>query len=409
VLAFWVFLQGRAVAADAAQVVARIDLNAPGCCSLVELSEQIARRSGRIALEPSARPGRVGRGKEGMTAEIRDLGAGRREVLLSVVPEAGQPFVRRLVAQSCQEAIEALALLIVLALDPDALTPLASAKASRPPARASQHGSAAAKAPRQPSTAQEFLPSTDRAAEVAVPDGSESAAPANDAFAPAADAAAVDSPQSAAAPATLAVPQAPASSSAPPKVAVDRPASRETRLVSRASWHPLLIAGAGGLGATGIAPNVMLGGSAFAVFGWDRNSLWSPSIGVGVAHAERNGLDVRGGTASFAWTTAQVEACPVALGMHHRLGARVCGLLLAGVLTAQGSQTLAPQTQRRMFNLFGASVALTYEPGWRVVLQATGVLAIPQQRYAYQFDPAVFYRVAPVSASVGLAVGLRFY
>jgi hypothetical protein len=397
------------VAADVAPVVARIDLNAPGCCSLVELSEKVARRSGRIVLQPSVQPGQVGRGKERMAAEIRDLGAGRKEIELSVAPKGGLPFVRRLEAQSCQEAIEALALLIVLALDPDAVTSSASAKASRPPARASQRGSAAAKAPKQPPTAQEPMPLVDRATELEVPDGPESSARRSEDFDQAAATAAVDSPRGAAAPATLAVPQPPALLPAPPKVAVDRSASPETRPVSRATRRGLLIAGAGGLGATGIAPKAMLGGSAFAVFGWDSSSLWSPSIGVGVAHAERNGLDVRGGTASFAWTGAQVEACPVALGMHRRLGARMCGLLMAGALTAQGSQALAPQTQRRMFNLFGASAALMYEPGWRIVLLATGVLAIPQQRYAYQFDPAVFYRVALVSASVGLAVGLRFY
>lgn len=97
------------------------------------------------------------------------------------------------------------------------------------------------------------------------------------------------------------------------------------------------------------------------------------------------------------------------LGMHRRLGARLCGLLVAGVLTAQGTQTLSPKIQRRVFNLFGASAALTYEPTRCLVLMATGALAVPQQRYAYQFDPDVFYRVAPVSASVGLAIGFRLY
>jgi hypothetical protein len=401
VLALGLAFLGRTTVAVGAtgSISAAIELSTPGCGSLAELNEQILRRSSRIRLD---RPSRLARS---MKAEIKEVGAGRREVVLTVAQESGQPFSRRLVAPSCDEAIAALALLIVLALDPEAVTAQSSPKSPPPAARASLSGTAGSKASKRPATGQGLSTSAERA-EPGERGERDSRSDRTEALDKSTEATSSASSQAAPTPPDVAVPQTDAT---PSEAAAAGLAPAAAPPGSNRSWRGLLVGGASGLGIMGPTPRTLVGGSLFAVWGWDRDSLWSPAIAIAVGHSERNGLEQLGGTASFVLTAAQLEVCPVWIGMHRRLGARACALAVAGVLTAEGTQTLAPEVQRRAFALFGGSAALMYEPAWRVVLVASGGLGVPLQRYAYQFEPDVFYRAAPVAVTASLGIGLRLY
>jgi hypothetical protein len=75
----------------------------------------------------------------------------------------------------------------------------------------------------------------------------------------------------------------------------------------------------------------------------DYDSLWSPAIMVGIAHAWRTGLAEQGGTASFTLDAASLDACGLRWG-RSVVEARLCGSALVGRLIASGTDTGSIQT-----------------------------------------------------------------
>jgi hypothetical protein len=378
-----------------------ISLVTSGCGSLAELNERIARRSNQIRLV--RRSGQV----RGLEAEIRDLGANQKEIVLTVVKTARDRLSRRMHAQNCDEALEALALLTVLTLDPLGVvaprrhqsrpTPAAvdPSLSARPAPRLSQESSKAPlKVPLQQTPNE--TPSTDSS-----DPGTGTPVPTPDNTTPleSADPGVPTAPRRA----------IPTEEESPPEIPLRAIAHPEDENDARRPNSIALAVGAGGIVMGGPAPRSLPGASVYAFWGWDRNSFWSPAIIVAAGHSERNGLAFPGGTANFSLDAVRVDLCPVSVGMHRRFGARACALGMAGALAARGVQTVDAETHRRIFALFGGSLAAIYQPGWRIELVASGSLGFPLQRYAFQFEPTVFHRVEPVSLMAGLGLGIRFH
>lgn len=376
-------------------VVTPIDLIGSGCGSLVELNERVRRRSGRIRL------GSDSRSRAALKAEIRDLGTGEMEVILTVLKTAGEPFSRRIRAQNCDEALEALGLLIVLTLDPAAVPDERPPTGAAPAAAGGAPAGSVSRAPKRKVTVEDTAPSTHR--------GERGVAPPR------------EPPEPAVTPDTPAPgPQEPINKGTPDSVqprAEEPEADIEARPIPKpvpdrggsAATRTMFAAGASGIGIMGPAPGVMAGASLSVVWGWNRDSRWSPAIVLAAGHLERNGLSFPGGSADFALDALQLELCPVWFGMGRRLGARTCALGMVAALLAKGVQTLAPEAHHRLFAVVGGSVAVIYQPVRRVEIVASAGVGYPLQRYSFQFDPAVFYRVAPVAVMGGLGVGLRFH
>ena len=110
-------------------VTAALELAAPeGCGSEAELSTSITRRSDRIRIDPTS--------DRRLRIEIRTDGALTR-VTLSLTQPTGRRSTRTLKASSCDEALEAAALVAAVSLDPAAsmaLEPVEEEKPHPPPA-----------------------------------------------------------------------------------------------------------------------------------------------------------------------------------------------------------------------------------------------------------------------------------
>lgn len=377
----------------AAAVVTPIDITSSTCGSLVELNEQVRRRSPRIHLASAARSG------ASIKAEMRDLGTGGTEVVLTVPKTAGQPFSRQIRAQNCEEALEGLALLIVMALDPTAiLGEQAPARTASPVSGGPAGG--VSRSPKRKVPSRNAVRSTDGSERGVEPPSEppESGTPP-DTRAPESEEPAIEKTiGSVPRRAEAAEGGIEARSTAQP--VADPARSGPTRTI--------FAAGANGIGMIGPAPKVMAGAALSLVWGWDRDSRWSPAIVLVVGHLERNGLTFPGGRADFALDAVQLEVCPLWFGMGRQWRARSCALAMLGALTAKGAQTLTPASHHRLLTVVGGSVALTYQAAWRVEILASVGVGSPLQRYSFQFEPAVFHQVAPIAVMGGLGAGVRF-
>ncbi len=390
-----------------------INLVTRGCGSVAELNARVARRSRQIRLVlPS--------GPCGLEAEILDLDGDRKEIVWTVV-KTGERFSRRMRAQTCDEALEALALLTVLTLDPAAAAPPRQEPRTESGAPDDLSSHRAAKTSKRATAMVETAPpSADRGdsgttsprktsgegnTPIVTSDSVDAARPAN----PANPAKSDTAEPGVSVVLGNAIPKA-AEPEADVDVGVHRnvapPASGND---ARGPRRGVLSVGAGGIVIGGPAPLSLAGASVYAVWGWNRDSPWSPAVTLAAGHSERNGLSFPGGTANFSLDAVQLEVCPVWLGMRRRLGARACALGMMGALAVRGVQTMSPQNHRRFFALFGGSLAVIYQAASRVELVASGGFAFPLQHYAFQFEPRVFYRVETVSMMGGVGVGFRFH
>lgn len=329
---------------------------APECASRAGVMARVGTRSTRIKfVAPDA-----------ATSTLRVTVAGPRGAVageLTVVRPGGKHFVRRIVAPTCAEAADALALIIAITLDPThTITEAAPTASSTDAGPGSGRGSAPAASPTR-------------------------AAPTEPA---------------AASPSALRLPPPPPSL---PAVVAKEHAPTELPPPPGRSW---VAAGVGAHAITGPAPQVMPGIAVHVSAGIDRASIWSPAARLAVAHARVGGLVEAGGsTADFTLTGGTVDACPLALRVA-RFAARACAAAGAARLTAHGGNTYSPRSRQRPFVAVGASLIAALSLGRRLQIEARVAGAAPLIRDSYQFTPEVFYRVASVTLELDLGLSIRF-
>lgn len=158
----------------------------------------------------------------------------------------------------------------------------------------------------------------------------------------------------------------------------------------------------------GVAPGAMPSVALFAMARFDRPSLWSPALVLGVRHAWRTDVQEQGGSASFTLDAATLDACPV----RFRLGvveARPCGSALLGRMSARGTDTFNPAAESaRPFWVVGGAAVLTADLG--SLIEASGRVAVGANlvRDSFEFSPAIFHAVPPVSAAASVGIGLHW-
>jgi hypothetical protein len=342
---------GVAVAADVASVAASLDVAAPAACTTrEEVAARIAARSSRIRLRAG---GGAGDGPA-LRATITPGAGGAVVAELTIVQAGGGRSLRRLTARSCADAADAVALVIVIALDPTSLAAgePAPADAAAPPAPLAE--------PPAPATSS---------------------------------------------PATPPLPTPPRSPSPPPpaETVVDS-ASPEP---PPAPAYPRYGAGAFGTVVLGPAPDAMVGFGIEVSAALERESIWSPALVLRGMHAWKDGVAAEGGIAAFTLDALALDACPLRLRVAI-LAARACGAGLLGRLTATGTYTYSPGGESPAFATLGGAVILTVDLGPLVTLSGRLGLGASLTRYAFAFSPVEFHRVPQATVAGDVGVGVRF-
>jgi hypothetical protein len=352
-----VALAAAGIAVAAETVPLRLEfVSAAGCGTGADLARRVAMRSPRIAFSDS--------GHHVVRAEIARSAKGRFDVSLTFAGPAGQRSSRRIDTGSCDEALDAAALILAVTLDPST--------------------SSGQKAPRRPAA-----PSDKAEAE---------AAPSSDApsTSPPESAKEVDSPPA---------DQPPVAIDGRPTPPVPPP---PTGPESAADSTFTLSAGIDGRTATAPSPATMFGAGAYVLGGWDRGAVLSPRVRISATYFPERRAAVEGGTALFSLGLLAVDLCPVWVRLGS-FGLGGCADVTGGWVTARGADTFAPQTQRRPFGAAGASAAITWEPGSKIEVLGFVNGGISLVRDQFQFRPVIFYEVPRLTLTAGVGVGVRFW
>jgi hypothetical protein len=381
VVLFFAILVDETAGAAAGDATTRARLGvraAPECTTRADLVARVEARSPRIqfvddaaltvkAVFTTPRPGKV-------------VG----EVVLS--HRGGKRSSRRVLARSCADAADAVALIIAVTLDPT------SADDSRPKMntdRAPESGAdSTARASIKPSSSP---PPTE--VPIANPAEQSVASPKTEAL--------VEAKVPAASPAKL--PAASAKTEAPVAAAKPEEDYSDGSDVATRSRFGALLAGHMIFGPT---PRVMPGLAFYTVAGLDRDALWSPAAIVGATYVWRDSMVEPGGTASFNLYAASLDACPFRVSVL-QVEARACASALVGLLAAKGFDTNAPTSSKRPFATAGGAVVLTAGLGSVVEASARLAMGMTLVRDSFEFGSTIFYQASPITTSASLGVGAR--
>jgi hypothetical protein len=350
-------------------------ISSDGCGTSQDLVRRVMLRSQRVQLVPRANAVVIAR------AEIQGSAGGSVSATLTLIQPIGKRWSRQVRSASCDEVLDAIALVLAVIFDPTVAIPVAPARPPPPAPPRARPQPAPEVAKRQPRPSP---PETVEIARAAEPTPLAPLEPRvqRDAELP---------PMPAPAPRPDLAPE--------PPPQPEGAAGRERKL----SW----LAGLGGLGSWGPTPRAIPGITLFLMLDWSRPSIWSPAAQVTAAHFESDGFAAPGGTADFALDMLGLDLCPIWL-RHRRFGARLCATGAAGQLTAAGSQTSMPQSHVRPFAMLGGSAILTVELKFGIQLRGWVAGAGPLIRDSFQFVPEVFHRVPPLVLTVGAGIGVRF-
>jgi hypothetical protein len=268
---------------------------------------------------------------------------------LSVLWSDGRSSLRRFEARTCDAAIDALAFMIVLTLDPGAQppdhVPAPEIDSAVSPHVAADTGADLTSAP----DTNMLFAKTARAS-----DTSESAAKAS-------------------AGATLA-------------------------------YH--LELGAKAAMALGVAPSAQYGLGMYALAALAGSTPWLPALQLRAARLWQTTI-ATGGHADFRLDVMHLDACPLGLTSRNLTG-RLCLTAGLGSLRAAGSSTYAPRSHSRLWTDWGGTLLLSLRVGRLVHAQLSAGAMVPTRRDSFSFRPDVFHRVSAVCAQIELGVGLRF-
>lgn len=343
--------------AESAPPAVRLEFVAPpGCPNLADFESRVRSRVGSLRTPPSGAPARLLRG------EVQTSAKGAVGRILLIEPN-GRTSERTIVAADCRQATEAIGLMAALAIVAGGpIEPAGASAGTRPsvPARAAPAPSAS------PPTVSASAPavvapppaaSASASAVVAPSPAVSTSPPAVVAPSPAVAATAppaplvspppIPNPQ--ASPLTPALPP-PASSSgagSPPFTpARDARALGATRSAGRRTWS--FHGSAAAISTWGMAPGPTQGVAALAgVAVAQGESMWAPSLRVGLTYTVDRDFSYSQGVASFGLGAGTLEACPLAAPFLSRWIFRPCAIAEYGVLRAAGSDTYLPHSADR--------------------------------------------------------------
>jgi hypothetical protein len=138
-------------------------------------------------------------------------------------------------------------------------------------------------------------------------------------------------------------------------------------------------------------------------------SWLSPSLAVGIRQSFPKHISVGPGTSEFTWTAATIRFCPVRLAaLAARFEAAPCAELDVGVLQADARGVPNARTTSNAWFDRGASVRASYQitPSWRV--GAGFLVTAPVTRHRYALASGELISKAPAAGvTAGLLLELR--
>jgi hypothetical protein len=315
-------------------------------------------------------------------------GAGRLEVRITMQASIaagelamlrdGERTVRRLEAPSCAEAVDALALIAALMLDPSAASEHGAA--SHKPDASEHSAPASANQPDRPPA-----PAGQARAAVAAP----APRPEQPARAPAA-----------ASPISLAAPSVPPRSS----LGASEEAPRAARPSQPPPWSFLLHASA--LLAAGVAPNPSWGAALGARLATTRAQRLELAAALGARLVQMYRSERAQGEVHLGWWSGSAGLCAGA-----RLGARAAlvGCLEGelGQLRARGERTRQPASSQRLWAALGPATLVRWRVLGPVSLQAGLSGLFPFARHRYVLADQTVHSVPALTFRVELGVAVQ--
>jgi hypothetical protein len=300
--------------------------------------------------------------------------AGRMHGRLTVRNREGRQTVREIEAKDCNEAVDALALVVALVINP-------RAGAQGAPTGAPSESEPSPAAPASPPSA---------------PHSSVPTAPASSA------------PNAPAAPKTSPDPSRPAG----PSSALVAPAAATdagSEGVTSARLEPLwgFRAGAGAWGVGAIAPEPLLGARITAELLDLRSNVMAPSFRLSAGYATHAGFVVDGGTAHFSYGGANIQICPLRIPQRGPLVLRPCVMADAGFVLARGSDAFNARSETRPWADVGVGGRLEWSLGRRVAVEVDAGCMFPIWRDRFLFGTRSFHRVALAGGVVALGFVMR--
>lgn len=347
-----------AAAPDAPTISIRLELkSSSGCATRSALMDRVRARAPRIRFVDEG-------GVPIVRASFQALPSGKVASEVSVAaPNVDLPE-RQLQASSCVDALDAVALIIAISIDPESAARTAddTGPNRHEPARRNEAASATL--------------------------GATSAAGAS-----------AGAPSERSALAVSKAPKEPNGTANSTGRGGEQRGERDeagTRLGAQLAAEALL----------GPTPGVMPGVALYFSAGLDRTTAWSPFVALGALHAFGGHTVQNGGTAAFALDALSLDACPFRLAAG-AFEARACASTLLGQLSAHGSDTRNPASTARIFAASGASTLVTFrlQPSLELALRAGADVNFV--RDSFEFAPVIFHTVAPVTFFTSLGLGVR--
>jgi hypothetical protein len=336
-----------ASAEDAEPTVSyELDYRAPASCPGEDaFTKRIARRTSR------ARRSSTGQGKYRFTVEFLLSDTGARGTL-RIAEKDGASTERDVPARDCASAVEAMALIAAVILDPRAATV----------ARADEAKEATAAVETAPPAA-----GADAAANGPAPEPNSAQQPA------------------------------------PPPAGVPDSNPTERASDESVSWRMRLRAAGALQGA--VAPGGALGANAGAEVYRDGPGLFEPRFAL-TMHVAFGDSSTSFGDAAFSWYAGRLTACPIQWPESGRLRLRGCAFAEAGALHGEGSNTRNPRGSTAFWLAAGPSAEVELEVTRWLAVAVEGGMTVPAFHDKFIFVPQQVAHEVPTMGG-WLAAGLR--
>jgi len=386
-------LGGTAEAAPQPRVPTRLVWDGAVCGAADDFAARVGKRSNVVRF--------VQRGQR-LTVRLRiERRADGLDASASIEERGRAPTVRRIQSPDCDDALDALALVVAIGVE-------GASHAQRTPPRSR----------RRPPPRERPTPPIETPPEPPAPEASE--LPTEVPAPPPQPTPSVPPPSKTAPPAATSEPAPEPAPPAPPAPIAEPPAQREPEIDAGSRAAPAPIELGAGLSASmliGVAPNPLWGGALWVSVGWAREGVWSPELVASGQYQRLDSFTRPGGQADFVLSSASLALCPLRFGSAS-LSVRPCASGTLGRLEVDGHSTFDARSSVRPWSTVGGSLEGVARAGvveFRAVLGATA----PLSRDWFSFDVPcaagaiceadVFHRVAPVIWSGALGAGVRFW
>jgi hypothetical protein len=363
-------LQVLLVARARAQALPEVTYDAPASCPERAEFERRVRARVRTDLDGAERRRAALR-----RIEVRiELRTGRALGQLVMHDAAGTAATRRIVAASCLEAVDALALIAALTIDPGS-----AAEPSPEPRSTSEPADTARLQPQpepqpEPSAQAEQLPAPEREAD------------------------SVDR-------ATEPTPRETRATVPEPSVEDRADSDEAPASPSRASTRVGLFTSAVAL--TGVAPSAQPALQLSAALAWSPEGAFELLARAGVRLTPEQSTSTPEGVATFAFWTSIAALCAGARIEAQHAALALCADFELGRMTARGRETLNGETSRRTWTALGPAVLAHWEGLDPVVIQAGAELLFALVRDRFLLGPAEVHHVPAVGLRAELGVGIQ--